>query len=312
MESWSTYTDMSNNSSYQVSDHAGFPHYDTNHAYFCGGYNIEYNTSDRCFVIDTVTTLVTAATRSNDTNQASLVTLARSSMNIGRGDLAIVTDDNNEYAMVTGGYSNANDWCYPYGEMEMYDFNTDQWTLQTSMNKARGDNVMIEMNQHYYSIGGESELPDFCALVAANNTPGPEQQRLPVNDIEYYDGSAWIDLQDLPEYRFRFTAVSYSDPNDQGNDKVYAFGGQLGYNSTCNCFPMSDEITVYSEKYAIAPTPPSSSGTSPTTPVAGNNNVAPPVPTPTTASSNAAYGIMTFVQHGTILLVTSVAFLFFV
>lgn len=243
--------------SYQVSDHGGFPHISTNYAYFCGGYIIDYNTSNACFAINTTASLLTI----NSTNQ-TLSYMSRGSMNIGRGDITFTTDDNNEQAIITGGFSGDNDWCYPYGETELYHFNTDAWTLTSSMNVPRGDNVLVEMNNNIYSIGGERALPNICELQAANNTPGPEQQRLSVDDIEYFNITSgtttssgtgnWSNLEDLPAYRFRFAAVSYSTGNGDNSDMVYAFGGQLGYNSTCNCFPITNEITIYKEKLGKA------------------------------------------------------------
>jgi hypothetical protein len=281
--SWMTFSDL-NTTSYLVSDHASFPHYSTNQAYFCGGYEVDYTVSDSCFAIDTNASLLTM----NDPNQ-TLTIIPRGSLNFRRGDITAVTDDANEFAILTGGFSDLNNWCAPYPDTELYDFSTNTWTNTSQMNVPRGDNVLVEMNDHIYSIGGERELPNICELQATNNTPGPEQQRLSVNDIEYYhvsssDGTGlWNNLLDLPQYRFRFAAVSYADSLDTDGDKIYAFGGQLGYNSTCNCFPVTDAITVYTERYGK--TTSNSSDDSPTPASAPTPSFGTPVAPPSTSNT---------------------------
>lgn len=282
-DKWSTFPGLPYE--YQVSDHGGFPNHDAKEAYFCGGYLADYGTVGTCFSIDTVQSL---ANLLDGTNSSTPVTTARADMKLRRGDITIGSDANG--AIATGGYSNATNWCEPYSQTEMYSFATESWTLQGNMDVARGDNALVELNGRIYVIGGEREIPDICELRDSGNLPGPDQQRLTIDDIEVFDrnGGEWTSLEDLPDNRFRFAAVAYDNPS-----RIYAFGGQLAYNATCNCTPTTSEVTVYTEKFGSSvPTPTGSdNGPTPTAvsaPSSPTTASAPSSPTPASAPTSDA------------------------
>lgn len=215
-----------------ISDHAAFPNHETKHGYFCGGYTPFYEARSNCFSIDTTESLA---------NTTNLVVVNRASLSVRRGDISIVSDSVG--AIVSGGFSDTNKWCEPYGLTEEYNFDSDNWIEIDEMNVPRGDKALVELDGSLYALGGERELPNICNLTGEQ---GPEQKRITVTDVEVYDRSVkqWIVISELPEYRFRFAAVAFDELK-----KIYAFGGQLTYNESCQCLATTNEVTVYTEKY---------------------------------------------------------------
>jgi hypothetical protein len=114
--------------------------------------------------------------------------------------------------------------------------------------------VATQSNGRIYAIGGEVSHPNQCA--APELVPPLSAQSLAVDDVEVYDTTAgddstnneWIDIVDIPEFRFRFTAAAWpassDDNNKDGGEQVFAFGGQTSFDESCKCFPTSSEITT--------------------------------------------------------------------
>lgn len=115
--------------------------------------------------------------------------------------------------------------------------------------------VATQSNGRIYAIGGEVSHPNQCA--APELVPPLSAQSLAVDDVEVYDTTAgddstnneWIDIVDIPEFRFRFTAAAWPASSDDNNNKdggeqVFAFGGQTSFDESCKCFPTSSEITT--------------------------------------------------------------------
>jgi hypothetical protein len=115
--------------------------------------------------------------------------------------------------------------------------------------------VATQSNGRIYAIGGEVSHPNQCA--APELVPPLSAQSLAVDDVEVYDTTAgddstnneWIDIVDIPEFRFRFTAAAWPASSDDNNNKdggeqVFAFGGQTSFDESCKCFPTSNEITT--------------------------------------------------------------------
>jgi hypothetical protein len=228
---WTTY-DL--DEAYVVSDLAGFAFQDR--AYFCGGYNLTYFAQGTCFRLDLSTTR--NATDLNITDLPPLPT--------PRADVASVTYGN--YALVSGGFTHANNFCEPLNTTERLYFPELAWTELDHLNVGRGDKVLVTTNgddaktdPHIYAIGGERQIDDICTR-NPNDPPKPGEETILLDDVESYNVATdeWTQIQDLPDQRFRFVAVGY------GNT-IYSFGGQYSFNDTCQCFPTSDEVTLYTE-----------------------------------------------------------------
>ena len=218
---------------YVASDLAGFAD-PTGLAYFAGGYSLDYTAQSTVFSIDP-----TATAAAGD-----LVVREESSLPTARGDcsgISALTDEGVAYALVTGGFTHANDFCDPLATTEYYNFESDEWSQVADMLTARGDKALAALDHIVYAIGGERQIPNICLV----STPEPGEETVPVQDVEYWDAETdeWNQIEDLPRHRFRFSAVGY-------NEKIYSFGGQLAFAEDCQCFRTSNEVTVYTEVFA--------------------------------------------------------------
>lgn len=130
----------------------------------------------------------------------------------------------------------------------MYDFDAGTWRNIAPMRNARSDKALVELNGKVLAFGGEQQLRGICDVA---DKPEVGEATLAVDDVEElevipdgandgFDDAEWEVLADLPEHRFRFAAVALDDRN-----AVYAFGGQLAYEETCQCYRTSDEVMVY-------------------------------------------------------------------
>lgn len=59
------------------------------------------------------------------------------------------------------------------------------------------------------------------------------------SDASQASSSSWVDVVDIPEFRFRFSAASWPSTG-----VAYAFGGQTSFDEDCKCFPTTTEITA--------------------------------------------------------------------
>jgi hypothetical protein len=253
---WTSYN-FTSSPEYELSDLAGFSsglsstrsNNHTSLAYFTGGFDQNYTAQSYTFAIDAVPT----------TQTGELVTIPLAPLPTPRGDCGgasmrmldnnIDTDSNNQsdyrdHAIVVGGFTDANNFCQELNITERYDFETDAWTKVGDLNSGRADNALVVLNDCIYAIGGERQMSDLC-YTRPENRPEPVEVTGPVKDVEYFDGDTnrWTEIQELPgKNRFRFAAIAY-------NGTIYSFGGQLDYNNDCNCFPNSDDIILYKEKF---------------------------------------------------------------
>lgn len=217
---------------YYASDLTGFPHGDM--AYFAGGYDATYATfKDTVFAINTTASLASS----------ELVIVERASLRVGRGDVASVTNDDGQYALVTGGFGPTEDFCAPEKAVDLYSFENDTWAPVAPVPIGRSDNALVELNGLVFSIGGERQVEGLCDL-SEQDQPEPGEQTIPVDDVVVFDWTTrnWTVLSDLPQHRFRMAAVAVDEINT-----VYAFGGQTGYDPDCRCFRTSDDIIVYKQ-----------------------------------------------------------------
>lgn len=222
---WSTVGDLPNG--YNTSDCTGFGWEDR--AYFIGGYDENYSALPTVFSIDG-----TAAT-----DPLSTFTL-HTPMNVERGDISSAMDVANGFVLVAGGFTHKNDFCEPHAHAELYNVRTDTWTTVASMEYARADKALVHLagdNGIFYAIGGERQVSGFCEL---DVKPEPGERTIPLFEVECFNQTAntWTRVSNLPVHRFRFPAVSEGD-------KAYGFGGQFGFEQSCDCFKTTPEILVY-------------------------------------------------------------------
>ena len=219
---------------YVTSDLGAFKGPENELAFFAGGYNLTYAAMNTVFAINTIVT----------TASGVLTVTRKASLQEGRGDLAAVsslTDGVTPYALVTGGFTDANGYCEPLNVTEYYDFDSDLWREADDLNVARSDKALVVLENIIYSIGGERQIENICLI----DEPEPGEETVPVKDVEYWNATSdeWVEIEELPSHRFRFAAVGY-------DNKVYSFGGQLAFEEECQCFRTSDEVTVYTEEFA--------------------------------------------------------------
>jgi hypothetical protein len=232
-DTWSTFTDLPE--AYWTSDLTGFGWEESPWAYFCGGYTSTYSAKANLFSINVAESMA----------QDALVIQDRAPMAYARGDLASVLNDDNNFAVVAGGFSHVNDFCEPLGSVEKYNVETNVWTSLDDLLKPRSDKVLVELDsEHVFAIGGERQIANICNLTADGDTPAPGEQTIAVDDVEilHLDEGDWESLADLEFNRFRFAAASFKEES-----KFYTFGGQSAYNDTCQCFDTTNEVFKYTE-----------------------------------------------------------------
>jgi hypothetical protein len=226
---------------YASSDLAGFAH--GNFAFFVGGYNTTYGFRGTVYAIDVVASL-----QPGNNNNKTLVIVDKAPLRVARGDLSATVNDDKTYAIVTGGFGTTHQFCAPLTDVERYHFETDSWELIAPLNRGRSDAALVELNGNILTMGGERQLPNICVI----DTPAPGEATLAIDDVEYLDvgnsssaanttsNTTWVRLQDLPKSRFRFAAVALDSHN-----AVYTFGGQVDYNSSCQCYRTTNQVIIY-------------------------------------------------------------------
>lgn len=282
---------------YLLSDNTGLEYMDR--AYIFGGWNASYTAMATSFYI-------TVNEETNDSVPPSINFTDIADLPTPRGDTSSVSyvtpianstyrNSRETFALITGGFTHET-LCNALDTVELYNFNTNQWTEKTALDTltiARGDKVLVRTNhrslfedeieteyfqQWIYAMGGERPIENYCDTFGEKNVSlEVGSETVPIDDIEYYNiiNDTWTVFPnvDIDVYRFRFSAVV--DPN---RNIIYTLGGQLAFNKSCTCFPTSNEIYMYTEIFDASsvptPTPP---GQSPTTTTA----------TPPSSSSSA-------------------------
>jgi Kelch motif len=222
-----TWTSLPLPSPYATSDLAAWA--TTTRAYFAGGYDATYTAQSRVFSIDVANfDLNAGATGVDVTDHASLIE--------ARGDVAATVNMDTGYAYVSGGFTHANFFCEPLASVERYSVDGDTWISVASLPTARADKIMVNLEGHTISMGGERQAENICEM----DNPSPGELTILVDDVEVLneDDSTWTVLTDLPETRFRFAAVVF-------NDTIYTFGGQKPYDESCQCLKTTDEVVAY-------------------------------------------------------------------
>ncbi|CAB9523637.1 kelch-like [Seminavis robusta] len=209
---------------YATSDLAGWA--TATHAYFAGGYTANYTAQTTVFSIDV----------SSFGELAEPEVIRHADLKEARGDVAATVNLGTGYAYIGGGFSHENNFCRPLESVERYSLDGDTWIKVASLPTARADKVMVTLEDHIISMGGERQDDNICDI----DNPSPGELTLAVDDIEVLndDDSTWEISSALPETRFRFAAVAYKNT-------IYTFGGQHGYDETCNCLKTTNEVVTY-------------------------------------------------------------------
>jgi len=270
-DSWSTVGTIPEE--YLTSDNGAFANADGSTVYVVGGFNPKYYNPDALattFSFETASALLlvdnnqqqrknqqqeqlalsTNATTSTATT-TDLVVTRRADMITQRGGAQAVSSKDATKAFVAGGFSSYP--CEPLRSAEVYDLEKDEWFSAGNLQKARGDGAMVEASGTIFAIGGEVSHPDQCG--APELVPPLSHQSLAVDDVEALEygestdsnsTNTWVDVANIPEFRFRFTAASWP-----ATGVAYAFGGQVSFDESCKCFPTTDEITVIDSKVVM-------------------------------------------------------------
>ena len=216
---------------HQISDQGSFIGQEGSFAYVAGGYTQDYTAQDTVFRIDTVKT----------TEEEMLAIETVAPMNAARGDITGVTADDGTYAVLGGGFTHENKFCSPLDSVERYDFDKNEWTKLPPLINARGEVVFVELNDHVLGLGGERQVENICDIVDSTD---PGEHTLATTLVELWEKGRgdWTIIADFPNHKFRFAAIGLTV-----TETIYAFGGQTEYDSECQCFKTSDEISVLKE-----------------------------------------------------------------
>jgi len=257
---------------YLTSDNGAFTNADKSKIFVVGGYNENYYDPEALsttFAFDVRNALMSVLMEEDGNNvvDSDLQIQQVASLNQQRGDIHAVSGSSNGKSYVVGGFAGL---CQPLKNMEVYDTEKNTWEyVPYDLLSARGDQAMVESNDLIYAIGGEINHPQNCA--SPELVPPLSESTQPVNDVELFDtgtmtddtgttttndNKPWIDIVDIPEFRFRFSAASWPVPDgddDPNNDVelVYVFGGQTSFDDSCKCFPTTNEITTIVKTSAV-------------------------------------------------------------
>lgn len=238
-DSWTTVGTIPE--AFLTSDNGAFASADGSTIYVVGGYNQQYFAPEALSTTFSFQTQPALDQAMGSAGLRDLVVTPRADLLFGRGDIHAVSSEDGSKAYVAGGYAGM---CQPLTSAEVYDLETDTWSKAGDLLKARGDGAMVEAAGTIFAIGGEVNHPDQCA--APELVPPLSHQSLAVDDVEAFEYAStlgtdpeWVDVADIPEFRFRFSAASWP-----ATGVAYAFGGQISFDESCKCFPTTDEITA--------------------------------------------------------------------
>lgn len=208
-----------------TSDHASFTgESSSKFIYVAGGYNQTYSALATVFRIDTTT--------SSD-GTASIGVMAP--LLEARGD--IYAASNGAMAFLGGGFTDANGFCAPLSTVESYNIADNTWTYEPELINERGEITMVELDGKLLAMGGERQIDNICDITG-DTDPGELTVGLEV--VEVLENGVWTIVDEFPTHRFRFAAV-----DDEEGGVVYAFGGQIDYDDSCECFQTTNEIQLF-------------------------------------------------------------------
>ena len=212
---------------YLTSDAAAFARDNT--VYLIGGFDSYYTSLDRVALID--------MTDMDNVQYSWNPTLLDE-----RGDIDVVVIDDNAY--VAGGYTHANNYSKPFDSVEQLDMTTQQWNFVDNLNNGGGDQQYVGLNGKIFAIGGETK-----SNKDTTDTEVPHLGEIStiLDVVEVYDPNAkdnkWIILEKMPQALFRFAAAEWETSDNEG--VIFVFGGQVGFDSDCECFRTTDKVLVF-------------------------------------------------------------------
>lgn len=171
---------------------------------------------------------------------------------VGRGDscAAIV----NGKGFLLGGWNEADGFCTPLDDVDVYDFAANNWTKAGDMHHPAGDKSCGTLHGELHVFGGERK-DNGCANVST-----------PIDESEVFNvtSNTWQEETPMPISRFRFTAVTWR-PANSTNDQLFVFGGQAPYNATTLTLELLNIVSVFTDDIPNVPVTTATSTSSSTT-----------------------------------------------
>ena len=162
-----------------------------------------------------------------------------------RGDFHAVVHSG--YAYLAGGITHTSVWCEALTTVERYDVEADAWEDLPPLAVGRADMAVAVLGGKVLAVGGESK-PEDCAELADpayGSFPTDHVAVLLNADAADPNDARWVDFEDFDDERFRFAAATVPELG-----RVYAFGGQMPFDFTCDCFPTSARVAYGVETFA--------------------------------------------------------------
>jgi len=188
--------------------------------YLVGGYDPYYTALSTVLVMDTAVSTVFQAGKA-------------ANMNYARGDLGAAAI--NGYGYAFAGFHDS-DWCHPLAYLEMYDPNSNTWTVKASFTGARGDPAYAVTDSGYLFIMGGEMKTSTCTQNA------PWTLSVPVGTVEMYNPKTdkWLVIAPIAISRFRFSGNAYQN-------SIYDLGGQgmpvpINNNSAQDYYPVLGDV----------------------------------------------------------------------
>jgi hypothetical protein len=238
-DTWSTPTSLP--AERQVSDFTAFTDVKTSVVYLVAGYDSYYT------ALDTVTMV--------DMSDMENISFSNGpSLKGERGDIDSAIVDS-RYVYVSGGFTHSNNYSNPLNTVEMFDMETSTWSVVDALNQERGDKQLVSLNGKIFALGGEEKV-DVAGVVNEEEIPELGAQSVVLDTVESLhledDVPLWEKNADMPGQLFRFAAVAWKDEaedveegeHDHEHGYIFVFGGQVGYDTDCNCFRTTDHVMV--------------------------------------------------------------------
>mmetsp|Transcript_25827 Transcript_25827/g.53932 ORF Transcript_25827/g.53932 Transcript_25827/m.53932 type:complete len:436 (-) Transcript_25827:133-1440(-) len=234
-DEWSTPSSLPEQ--YQSSDFTAFTK--GTDVYLVGGYDPMYTALNQVTIADMA-----------DFDNVSYK--AGSKLGTRRGDIDVAVLENGD-VYVSGGFTHENEYKEPLNSVEKYDATMKKWSNVNSLNEERGDKQLVALNGKVYAIGGEDKVD--VSGIPENELGDLGARSIVLDSVEVLDptedvhgGMAeWRSLAGMPGQLFRFAASEWEVEGDGEEEKgyIFAFGGQVAYESECECFRTTDKVMVF-------------------------------------------------------------------
>ena len=175
-----------------------------------------------------------------------------------RGDISAVEVENDSKILISGGFTHLNDFAEPFDSVIQFDVESQTWGPANSLNEERGDKVLVVLNDKVFAIGGEDREDDSApADVVPDDLPddgffisAAGQGSIALDSVEMMDLTAvgeveWKRMSIMPYSLFRFGVSEWQEDGSDGDGVIFVFGGQIGFEVECECFPPTEKVLVF-------------------------------------------------------------------